>query len=120
MGKLLYVGTYGTDDPTRASMPFVATLGALARGHEASIVLMGESVYLLKGQVADAVHGIGYRPLRRLLDETIEAKVPIYIGSSCAKAREVTEVDFAGMNAYITEASDLADLMLAHDRVLSF
>jgi predicted peroxiredoxin len=120
MGKLLYVGTYGTDDPTRASMPFVATLGALDRGHEAGIVLMGEAVYLLKGEVADQVHGVGYRPLRRLLEETIEANVPIYVGSSCAKAREVTQSDLAGMNAQITHASDLADLMLAHDRVLSF
>jgi len=120
MGKLLYVGTYGTDDPTRASMPFVAALGALERGHEPSIVLMGESVHLLKGNVADAVHGVGYRAMRQLLDETKGADVAIYVGSSCAKTREVTDSDLAGTNAKIIHASDLADLMLAHDRVLSF
>lgn len=120
MGKLLYVGTYGTDDPTRASMPFVAALGALERGHEPSIVLMGEAVYLLKGKVGDAVHGVGYRPLRQLLDEATEANVPINVGSSCAAAREVTDSDLVGTNAKIIHASDLADLMVAHDRVLSF
>ena len=48
MSKLLYVGTFATDDPTRATMPFIAASGALDRGHESMIVLMGESVYLLK------------------------------------------------------------------------
>jgi hypothetical protein len=32
MGRLLYVGTYGTDDPTRATMPFVGAVGTLKRG----------------------------------------------------------------------------------------
>ena len=47
MSKLMYVGTYATDDTTRATMPFIAASGALEKGHEAMIVLMGESVYLL-------------------------------------------------------------------------
>ena len=28
MGKLLCLGTYSTDDPTRATMPFIAAAGA--------------------------------------------------------------------------------------------
>ena len=79
MAKLLYVGTYGTDDPTRATMPFIGAVGALQRDHEPSIVLMGESVYMLKGGVVDTVHGVGFPPLRQLLDQIIGAKVPIYV-----------------------------------------
>ena len=79
MTKLLYVGTYGTDDPTRATMPFIGAVGALKRDHEPSIVMMGESVYMLLGDVADRVHGVGFPPLRQLLDQLIEAKVPIHI-----------------------------------------
>ena len=79
MGKLLYVGTHGTDDPTRATMPFIGAVGALKRGHEPSIFLMGESVYLPKGNVTDTVNGVGFPPLRQLLDEIIGAKVPIYV-----------------------------------------
>ena len=79
MGKLLYVGTYGTDDPTRATMPFMGATGALKRGHQPAIVLMGESVYMLLGDVVDKVHGVGFPPLRQLLDQVIEAKVPIYV-----------------------------------------
>jgi predicted peroxiredoxin len=62
MGKLLFVGTFGTDDPTRASMPFIVASGALDEGHQPTIVLMGEAVYLLKEGVADSVQGIGFPP----------------------------------------------------------
>ena len=32
MTKILYLGTHGTDDPTRASMPFHMALGAVEGG----------------------------------------------------------------------------------------
>jgi len=79
MAKLLYVGTYGTDDTTRATMPFVGAVGALKRGHEPSIVMMGESVYMLLGDVVDKVQGVGFPPLRQLLDQLVEARVPIHV-----------------------------------------
>lgn len=60
-------------------MPFIGALGALKRGHEASIVLMGESVYMLLGEIVDQVHGVGFPPLRQLLDQILGAKVPLHI-----------------------------------------
>ena len=79
MGKLLMVGTYATDDPTRASMPFVATSGALDRGHEPGVVLMGEAVYLMNDQVVDDIQGVGFPPLRELWDKAADNGVPIYV-----------------------------------------
>ena len=79
MAKLLYVGTFATDDPTRATMPFIAASGALDRGHEPMIVLMGEAVYLLKEGVVDAVQGVGFPPLRQLMDKMLEHQVPLYV-----------------------------------------
>jgi predicted peroxiredoxin len=79
MGKLLYVGTYGTDDVTRATMPFIAASGALDQGHEPTIVLMGEAVYLMNDAITDSVKGVGFPPLRQLFDKIVGAKVPIYV-----------------------------------------
>jgi predicted peroxiredoxin len=79
MGKLLFVGTFATDDPTRASMPFIVASGALDRGHQPMIILMGEAVYLLKEGVADTVQGVGFPPLRQVLSKIFEHKVPIYV-----------------------------------------
>jgi hypothetical protein len=48
MAKLLITGTHGTDDPTRASLPFHVGRGAVEAGHEVGIVLAGDSPVLLK------------------------------------------------------------------------
>ena len=79
MGKILVVGTYATDDPTRASMPFVATSGALDRDHQPGIVLMGEAVYLMHDQIVDDIQGVGFPPLRELFDKAVDNGVPFYI-----------------------------------------
>ncbi len=79
MGKLLFVGTFATDDPTRASMPFIVASGALDKGHEPMIVLMGEAVYLLKEGVVDTVHGVGFPPLQQVYKKILENEVPIYV-----------------------------------------
>lgn len=79
MGKLLYVGTFATDDVTRATMPFIGASGALDAGHEPSVVLMGEAVYLMKDDIADSVKGVGFPPLRQLFDKIVGAKVPVYV-----------------------------------------
>ena len=78
MGRLLFVGTFGTDDPTRASMPFIVASGALDAGHEACIVLMGEAVYLASDAAVDSVQGIGFPPLRQVMDKILDHGVPIY------------------------------------------
>lgn len=79
MGKILYSGTFGSDDPTRATMPFLAASGALDRGHEPMIFLMGEAVYVMKDEVADTIQGVGIPSLRELMNKVIEHQVPIYV-----------------------------------------
>jgi len=79
MSKLLYIGTFASDDPTRATMPFIAASGALDRKHEPRIVLMGEAVYLLKKEILDAVQGVGFPPLGRLMKKMIDHDVPVYV-----------------------------------------
>ncbi len=78
MGKLLYVGTFGSDDPTRATLPLVGASGALDAGHEPGVVLMGEAVYLGNDDVVDALHGVGFPPLRQLMNKLLDHGVPFY------------------------------------------
>ena len=66
MSKILYAGTYGSDDPTRATMPFLFAAGALDKGYDAEIALMGEAVILMKEGVIDALHGVGFPPLKQI------------------------------------------------------
>jgi predicted peroxiredoxin len=79
MGTILYVGTFGSDDPTRASMPIIGASGALDRGHEPWILFMGEAVLLMKDGVVDALQGVGFPPLRQVMDKMIANGVPFYV-----------------------------------------
>ena len=79
MAKILYLGTAGSDDPTRASFPFQWALGARDAGHEAEVFLAGEAVYLMKNVVADAVLPVAMPALRELIDEVIAQRVPIFV-----------------------------------------
>ena len=68
MAKLLYIGTHGTDDQTKATFPFLMAKGAIDAGHEAGIILMGEAAPLIKDRVAEQIHGYGVPPLKELAD----------------------------------------------------
>ena len=79
MAKLLYVGTNGTDDPTRATFPFLMAKGAIDTGHEAGIILMGEAASLIKDSLSQQVQGVGIPPLKELIEFVIAHEVPISV-----------------------------------------
>ena len=65
MAKILYQGTHGTDDPTRASMPFHMALGAVEAGHTPEIGLAGDAVVCIKDNIIDSVKGVGKGTFRK-------------------------------------------------------
>jgi uncharacterized protein involved in oxidation of intracellular sulfur len=79
MATILYTSSHGSDDPTRATIPFVMALGAVEAGHKAEIGLLGEATYLMKDYIVEQVHGVGWPPLKELLAKVISHNVPIYI-----------------------------------------
>jgi predicted peroxiredoxin len=79
MAKLLFAGTYSSDDPTRAALPLLGAKGALDAGHEAEVVLMGEAVYLMKSEVADALNPVGWPNVGETLKGLVEKGVPFYV-----------------------------------------
>jgi predicted peroxiredoxin len=79
MARILYVGTSGSDDPTRAGLPFNFALGALEAGHQAEIFLAGEAAYVMKEEIAAAILPVGMPPLREMLQKVVEQRVPIYV-----------------------------------------
>ncbi len=79
MARILYYGTSGSNDPTRAGLTFTHALGAIEAGHQAEIFLAGEGTYLMKDSVAAAVFPVAMPPLKELLGKVIEHRVPIYV-----------------------------------------
>jgi predicted peroxiredoxin len=79
MAKILYVTSFGSDDPTRATIPFIAAAGAIEAGHEPEIALLGEATYLVKTGMAEQIQGVGFPSLKQLFSKLIEHRVPVYV-----------------------------------------
>jgi uncharacterized protein involved in oxidation of intracellular sulfur len=79
MAKLLITGTHGTDDPTRASLPFHIAKGAVEAGQEVGIVLAGDSPVVLKQSVREAILGVGMPSLKDLFQFAVDNNVRVYI-----------------------------------------
>ncbi|MBI4635220.1 MAG: DsrE family protein [Candidatus Rokubacteria bacterium] len=79
MARILYVGTSGSDDPTRAGFPFNFALGAVEAGHQPEIFIAGEAAYLMKDAIAGAVLPVGMPPLAEMLKKVVEHRVPIWV-----------------------------------------
>jgi predicted peroxiredoxin len=79
MATILYVGTAGSDDPTRAGLPFNFALGALEAGHQPQIFLAGEAAYVMKDDIAAAIMPVAMSPLREMVDAVVAKQVPIFV-----------------------------------------
>lgn len=79
MARLVFVGTNGSEDQTKAVLPFLNANGAVEAGHEPQVVLMGDAVILMKTVVADNVLPMGWPPLKDIIATTVENHVPIFV-----------------------------------------
>ena len=76
---LMYVATHATDDPTLASVPFLVATGAGTAEIDCCIALLGEAASLVKPGMIDAVHGVGFPPLRELVEKVKDFQIPVYV-----------------------------------------
>jgi predicted peroxiredoxin len=79
MARILYLGTAGSDDPTRAGLPFNFAMGALEAGHRPEIFLAGEAAYLMKDAVMAAVQPVAMPALKDMVDALVAQNVPLYV-----------------------------------------
>lgn len=80
MAKLLIVTSTGSQDPTRATIPFhIAVNGAAASGQECGIALAGDATDLVKTEIAERVRGVGVPPLAALLAGCAEKGIRLYV-----------------------------------------
>ena len=120
MAKILFVATHGTEDPTRATFPFMEAKGAVEAGHETGVILMMEAAPLIKDRVASQVQGVGVPPLKELIAFLTERNVRISVCEPSGRALGVTEDDFAGRNSGFGTSEDAANAYAAYDRVVTF
>ena len=79
MSKVLFKSAWGSDESTKASFAFLHANAFAEEGHEVQIFLLGEAVNLMRTSVSDAVHPVGWPPLKETLEKTIDFKIPIHV-----------------------------------------
>lgn len=76
--KIMMKSAWGSDDPTRASFPFVHGLVLAEAGHEVQIFLLAEATTLMRKSLVNAVHPVGWPPLSETLEKAVAKHIPIF------------------------------------------
>ncbi len=79
MAGILFMGSNGSENPTKSVFPFVLANGAVDAGYEAEVSLFGDAVVLMKDVVANAVVPMGWPPLKDIMATSISNKIDIYV-----------------------------------------
>ncbi|MPZ15639.1 MAG: hypothetical protein GEU73_14660 [Chloroflexi bacterium] len=79
MAHLVFAGTHGSEDPTRAAFPFLQAVANKERGDDVEIVLAGDAVVLVKDAVVNAVVPIGWPPLKETFPKVVGYGIPIHV-----------------------------------------
>ncbi|CUQ65612.1 DsrE family protein [Candidatus Nitrospira inopinata] len=119
MATFIISGSRGTDDPTMATLPFMAAKTAKEQGHDVALWLWNEAVTLARKGVADHVTGVNLSPLKDLLAAVQAAGVPIWVCGACAVARQIGEADLV-KGASIKAMPDYIKAVAERDKVVAF
>jgi predicted peroxiredoxin len=76
--KIMMKSAWGSDDPTRASFPFLHGLALAEAGHEVQIFLTGEATYLMRKATVNAVMPVGWPPLSETLEKIVAKHIPVF------------------------------------------
>jgi predicted peroxiredoxin len=88
--KLVIFATHGTEDPERASLPFVCANAALAMDVQATVILQGTGVLLAKKGCYEHIFCAGFDPLKKLVDTFFEFGGKILVCLPCIQERQIT------------------------------
>jgi predicted peroxiredoxin len=119
MATFIISGSRGTDDPTMATLPFMAAKVAKEQGHDVVLWLWNEAVALGRKGVADHVTGVNLTPLKDLLAAVQTAQIPIWVCGACAVARQISGKDLV-TGASIKGMPDYIKAVAERDRNVAF
>ncbi len=119
MTTFIISGSRGTDDPTMATLPFMAAKTAKEQGHDVVLWLWNEEVTLARKGTADHIVGVNLTPLKDLLAAVQAAQIPIWVCGACAVARQIGAGDLVA-GASIKGMPDYIKTVGERDRNVTF
>ena len=115
----------GPEDPGRVTAAFMAARGLAEKGHDISIFLLNNGVYLMVEGTPEYVQAAGFPPFEDFfLFLTTHKKIPIYIGASCAIGRGLCDEKWNQRvqlsYGEIVGGDKLTELIIDADKVITF
>ena len=120
MSTLLVHLTFGPEAPTRAALAFLVARAAMDEDHEVSLFLAGDAVQLYRPATTDALQGVGTGSLRQHLDALVAGDVTFYASKMSSDARALTVEDMGDVPVQMATPAMLVQLVLDHDRVITY
>jgi len=117
--NIMMKSAWGSDDPTKATFPFLHGLALSEAGHSVQIFLLGEAVSLMRKSLAGAVVPVGWPPLEQTLTKVAERHVQIYACGACSRARSVVQADLDQWGAKFGNPTIFVSLVEWADRVIT-
>jgi uncharacterized protein involved in oxidation of intracellular sulfur len=119
MATFIVSGSRGTDDPTMATLPFMAAKTAQDLGNDVVLWLWNEAVTLSRKGAADHVVGVNLTPVKDLLTTLQTVGIPIWVCGACAAARQIGTADLVA-GALIKGMPDYIKAVAERDRSVAF
>ena len=79
MGKFLFHGFKGSENPTMACFPLLQAIANKERGDEVEIALAGDAVVLIKDAVINSVVPVGWPSLKDTFEKVRQHSIPIHV-----------------------------------------
>lgn len=117
--KFIISGSYGTDNPTMATLPFMAAKTAQEQGHDVVFFLWNEAVTLARPGIGDHIIGVNLPPLSEIITAIVATSIPIWVCGACATARKIVEGDLIS-GAVIKTMGDYIKAVAERDKCVAF
>jgi uncharacterized protein len=111
--------THGSEDPERATLPFVVGNVAASADQPAIVLLTIEGVWTATRGYADGIHKEGFPPLGEIIASFVENGGEIWACAACTAPRGITDGDMIP-GARIVTASMVVEQLVGGARVLGF
>ncbi len=117
--NVMMKSAWGSDDPTRATLPFLHGLALAEAGHQVQFFLLGEATYTMRKATADAITPVGWPPLSETLAKLVAKNVPIFACGACSRARGITEADLNQWGAKFGNPTIFVSMVEWADRIIT-
>ncbi len=111
--KLVIITTVGSENPEKATLPFVLATAAQASDVEVVIIMQESAVTIAKRGEAEKIVAKELMPLKELLDNYIEMGGKLNLCSPCLKSRGIPKEDLINGSVIIAAGTVVSEVMSA-------